>query len=160
MKINLCCSDNLIDGYVNVDRVPPADQIIDLDPKYPLVPRDGIERYWPWDDSTVSEIRAWDALEHLSDKIQTMNECWRVLQPGGILDLFVPTTDGRGAFQDPTHKTFWTPNDLFYFCEEYAEWQRFHEAYGIRARFRVISQFHELYPNHVWKLGAILECVK
>ena len=108
----------------------------------------------------MDQIKAWDIFEHLPSKLNTMNEAHRVLIPGGQLDLFIPTTDGRGAFQDPTHVSFWTPNDLYYFCEEYVEWQRFHTPYGITARFRVIEQAHREYPNRVWKLRAILEAVK
>ena len=151
MKLNLCCSDQHLPGYVNVDIVQPADELVDLaDERQP----------WPWADSSVSEIRFHDGPEHLPNKIRTMNECWRVLEPDGKLDLFVPTTDGRGAFQDPQHVAFFTPNDLFYYCEEYAEWQRFHEAYGIQARFRVEYQDHEEYANKVWKLRALLKAVK
>jgi predicted SAM-dependent methyltransferase len=135
-------------GWTNVDIVQPADQIVDLD------------RPWPWLDDTVSELKAWDIFEHIKSKLHTMNEAYRVLKHGGRLDLVVPTTDGRGAFQDPTHQSWWTPNDLFYFCDRYVEWQRFHEAYGITARFREISAEHREYPNRVWKLRAILEAVK
>ena len=151
MKLNLCCSDAHADGFVNVDRVPPADQIVDL------------EQGWLWPDSSVSEVRAWDAFEHLRHKIHTMNECYRVLVPGGTLDLIVPTTDGRGAFQDPTHVSFWTPNDLWYFCEDHPCWQRFHASYGITARFRLVVKTHAMEcpeSNRIWKLHAILEAVK
>lgn len=149
MHINLGCSNDLLYDYLNVDIVPPADRIVDLS-RYP----------WPFVDSCAEEIRAHDILEHLPSKILSMNEIHRVLRASGRLDLFVPTTDGRGAFQDPQHVTFWTPNDLFYFCEEYAEWQRFHVAYGITAHFRVVYEEHEEYPNKVWKLRAVLEAVK
>jgi SAM-dependent methyltransferase len=135
-------------GWLNVDRVAPADVVADL------------ATAWPWHDSTVAELKAWDIFEHLPNKLWTMNEAHRVLKPGGKLDLFVPTTDGRGAFQDPTHVSFWTPNDLFYYCENFAEWQRFHVAYGISARFRVLDQSHMEFPGRVWKLRAILEAVK
>jgi predicted SAM-dependent methyltransferase len=135
-------------GWRNVDLCPPCDEIVDL------------SKPWPWPDSSVEQIKAWDVLEHIQSKLHTMNEAHRVLVPGGRLDLFIPTTDGRGAFQDPTHVSFWTPNDLFYFCQEYVEWQRFHVAYGITARFRVIEQSHAEYPNRVWKLRAILEAIK
>jgi predicted SAM-dependent methyltransferase len=148
LRLNLGCSDAHVKGWENVDRCFPADVIADL--AHP----------WPWFDSSVNEIKAWDIFEHLPDKRHTMNECHRVLAPGGTVDIFVPTTDGRGAFQDPTHVSFWTPNDLFYFCEEYVEWQRFHVAYSITARFRVKSQEHKEYPGRVWKLRAILETVK
>jgi SAM-dependent methyltransferase len=107
-------------------------------------------------------MKAWDVVEHLPSKLHTMNEVHRVLVPGGRVDLFVPTTEGRGAFQDPTHISFWTPNDLFYWCDQYAEWERFHRLQPdiFRAHFRAISVEHREYPNKVWKLRAILEAVK
>ncbi len=39
-----------------------------------------------------------------------MNEIWRICKPGATLDILVPSTDGRGAFQDPTHVSFWNIN--------------------------------------------------
>jgi predicted SAM-dependent methyltransferase len=148
IKLNLGCSDRPMPGYVNVDRVMPCDQIADLSCR------------WPWEDSSVSQIFAWDIFEHLPSKLHTMNEAHRVLMPGGVLDLLVPTTDGRGAFQDPTHCSFWTPNDLFYFCDHYAEWQRFRISYGITARFKERGAEHSEFQSKVWKLHAILEAVK
>jgi len=149
LKLNLGCSDRLMKGYVNVDLCEPADAIADL------------SAFWPWLDSSVEEVQAWDIFEHLPDKIHTMNECHRVLMAGGKLDLWVPTTDGRGAFQDPTHKSYWTPNDLFYFCEHFEEWNRFHNPYGITARFRLVKNpEHREFHNKVWKLRALLEAVK
>jgi len=148
LRLNLGCSDAHVKSWLNVDVCAPADQVVDL------------SEPWPWADSSVEAIKAWDIFEHLPSKLLSMNEAHRVLRPGGQLDLYVPTTDGRGAFQDPTHVSFWTPNDLFYWCENYPEWQRFHVAYGITARFRVINQHHAEYPGRVWKLRAILEAVK
>ena len=148
LKLNLGCADRPMRGYVNVDLVPPCDQVADL------------EKLWPWQDSSIAEIQAWDIFEHLPSKLHTMNEAHRVLAPGGKLDFLVPTTDGRGAFQDPTHKSWWTPNDLFYWCESFAEWRRFHVSYGITAHFRLMYSEHRLYQNEVYKLHAILEAVK
>ncbi len=148
VKLNLGCSDRHLPEFLNVDRVPPCDLVADLSLR------------WPWEDSSVDYVQAYDIFEHLPSKIQTMNECYRVLRPGGNLDLFVPTTDGRGAFQDPTHVSFWTPNDLFYWCDQYAEWIRFHEAYGITARFRIVHTSHREYENRVWKLRALLQVMK
>jgi predicted SAM-dependent methyltransferase len=148
LRLNLGCSDRHVAGFLNVDLKPPCDQIVDL------------TKVWPWVDSSVDAVQAFDIFEHLPDKIHTMNECWRVLKPGANLDLFVPTTDGRGAFQDPTHRSFWTPNDLFYFCEEWQEWARFRESYGITAHFRLIRESHKEYQSKVWKLRAVLQAVK
>ena len=151
MKLNLCCSDAHLIGYVNVDRVQPADMIVDLD------------HGWLWEDSSVSEIRAWDAFEHLRYKIHSMNEAWRVLKPGGKLDLIVPTTDGRGAFQDPQHVSYWNPNSLWYYLDGHPCWKRFRVAYNIQARFRLEWARHFLdgpESDKIWKLHAFLEAVK
>jgi O-antigen biosynthesis protein len=58
---------------------------------------------WPWEDGSVAAFRASDFLEHLPNKAHTMSEIWRCLKPGGWLLSCTPSTDGRGAFQDPTH---------------------------------------------------------
>lgn len=152
MKLNLCCSDShLPPPFVNVDRVQPADVIVDLN----LAP-------WSWADNSVEEIIAHDALEHLFNPIISLNECWRILKPGGKLDLIVPTAEGRGAFQDPTHLVYppFTLNSLFYYEHGNPHRERFGRAYGIRARFRIISQCADQLPDSVVKLCAILEAVK
>ena len=148
LKLNLGCCDSHLKGFLNVDICEPADVIADLTQR------------WPWDDSTVDQIAAWDVFEHLPNKIHTMNETHRVLKPGGRLDLFVPTTDGRGAFQDPQHVSFWTPNDLFYYVEGCEQFERLHKHYGITARFRIVQHSHTEAPGRVWHLRAILEAVK
>jgi|SRR5271157_681552 len=151
MKLNLCCSDAHLAGFVNVDRVPPADVIADLN----VVP-------WQWQDNSVEEIVAHDALEHLFNPINSLNECWRILRPGGKLDLIVPTAEGRGAFQDPTHLVYppFTLNSLFYYEHNNPHRERFGKAYGIHARFHIVSQRADQIQDSVVKLCAILEAVK
>lgn len=77
-----------------------------------------LNQKWPFEDNSVSVIRANDVFEHLKDPIFTMKECWRVLKPGGFLIGQVPSTDGRGAFQDPTHCSFWNENSFFYYTNK------------------------------------------
>lgn len=74
---------------------------------------------WPIQDSSVGVVRAIDVLEHLSDPIHAMKEIYRVLVPGGYAMIRVPSTDGRGAFQDPTHKSFWNQNSFFYYTKSF-----------------------------------------
>lgn len=173
LKLNLGCSDDYKVGYVNVDRVPPADQIADL------------RMRWPWEDSSVDEIYAHDVFEHLypvhvlaqkaelAAKVWAMNEAWRVLKPGGLLDLAVPCValaDGRinpGAFADPTHVSFWTMDDCFYFCEEWntprGERGRLGTAYGIQALFKRLKWDLVEYGERGGrrsKILALLEAVK
>ena len=108
MRLNLGCSDRLLQGYLNVDLVRP------LPITAPFEEAD-LAQLWPWKDNSVEEIIADDIIEHLPNKIQTMNEIHRVLVPGGKVRIFVPTTDGRGAWQDPTHVSYWNRNSFFYY---------------------------------------------
>lgn len=77
-----------------------------------------LEDRWPFEDNSVGVIRASHVFEHLKDPIHTMNEAFRVLAPGGWLFIEVPSTDGRGAFQDPTHVSFWNENSIWYYTKK------------------------------------------
>lgn len=160
LKLNLGCSDDHRPGYLNVDQAQPADFLCDLGAA------------WPWPDSSVDEIYAHDVFEHLP-KIHTMNEAWRVLRPGGILDLVVPCVMlasgcvNPGAFADPTHVSFWTADDRYYFCERWnnpeGERGRLGPSYGIRALFRDLRwelAEYGLPAERRSKIVAWLEAVK
>lgn len=69
-------------------------------------------------DDAVGLIRAVDFLEHIPDKIGLMNELFRVLAPEGILATLTPSTDGKGAFCDPTHVSFWNDLSFRYYCDD------------------------------------------
>jgi SAM-dependent methyltransferase len=154
LRLNLGSADDLRREYVNVDVFPqlrkPGCEFQQADLSQP----------WPWPANSVDEIFARDIVEHLPDKRHTMNEAWRVLRNGGRFEIIVPTTDGRGAFQDPTHVSFWTPNDLTYYTVDGFERQRLGAAYGIAAKFRVVNQKHEELAGKVWKMTVTLEAVK
>jgi SAM-dependent methyltransferase len=47
-----------------------------------------------------------------------MSEIHRVLAPGGWAFIEVPSTDGRGAWQDPTHVSFWNENSFWYYSKK------------------------------------------
>ncbi len=92
-------------GYLTVDK-QDADVICDLN--------DGI----PLPDNSVGVINASHVLEHLKDPIKSMSEIYRVLCDGGWAFIEVPSTDGRGAFQDPTHVSFWNENSFWYYTRK------------------------------------------
>lgn len=91
---------------------------------------------WPFEDSSVGVFRAHDVIEHLKDPIHTMNEAWRSLAHGGLLLIEVPSTDGRGAFQDPTHVSFWNANSFWYYTRKTQA--RYIEHAGLKARFQAV----------------------
>lgn len=108
-----------------------------------------LRRGLPFSDSSVGSIRAYDFLEHVPGccepscdhgadgargkcVIGLMNEIHRVLAPGGWLVARVPSTDGRGAFQDPSNRSFWNLNSFWY----YTRGQQARSVPGIRCRFQ------------------------
>jgi SAM-dependent methyltransferase len=71
----------------------------------------------PVDDDSVGVIRAVDFLEHVADKVALINELYRALAPGGLLLSQTPSSDGRGAYQDPTHVAFYNENSFWYYTD-------------------------------------------
>ena len=47
-----------------------------------------------------------------------MSEIHRVLADGAWAFIEVPSTDGRGAFQDPTHVSYWNENSFWYYTKK------------------------------------------
>lgn len=58
----------------------------------------------PFDDETVHGIHAYHFLEHLSNPIGMLQECQRVLRPGGVMNICVPYYNSQLMAQDLTHK--------------------------------------------------------
>jgi glycosyltransferase involved in cell wall biosynthesis len=73
----------------------------------------------PLPDNSVGVLNASHVIEHLKDPIKTMREIHRVLAHGGWAFIEVPSTDGRGAFQDPTHVSYWNENSFLYYTDAY-----------------------------------------
>ena len=94
------------EGWTSVDLNEPAEI------------RANLNERWPFDDGSVAAFRAHDIIEHLTNKCHTMAELHRCLKPGGWALIRVPSTDGRGAFQDPTHVTYWNENNFWYWTRE------------------------------------------
>jgi predicted SAM-dependent methyltransferase len=133
---------NCAEGYLSVD-LRNADVTCDI--------RQGL----PFKDNSVGCIRASDFLEHIPScydstcthgqgegellcTVGLMNEIYRVLAPNGWFLSATPSTDGRGAFQDPTHVSFWNPNSFWYYSKRNVS----KYVAGIQCRFQA---------NRVWQ---------
>ena len=77
-----------------------------------------IHKPWPLKDNSVGVIKAAHILQLVEDKEFIMAELWRVLDDKGWAFVEVPSTDGRGAFQDPRHKSFWNENSFWYWTKK------------------------------------------
>jgi SAM-dependent methyltransferase len=150
IQIDLGCGPRKPEGFVGVDSYPwsEVDVIADLNETF------------PFPDNSVDRVRAYDVIEHLPDRVHTMNEIWRVCKPNAIVDISVPSTDGRGAFQDPTHVSFWNINSFQYYCIEFPAYITLCRSYGFQGAFRIISLEHEESPDGVIHVVARLQAIK
>ena len=149
--IDLGCGTHKAEGFIGVD----------------LVAADGVDvianlnGHFPFPDNSVDFIKAHDIIEHLPDRIHTMNEIWRILKPDGIVDISVPSTDGRGAFQDPTHVSFWNINSFMYYCQEFPPYLAGCQShYGFKGEFSIVNIEEIHSPNQVIHVHAVLKAIK
>jgi len=146
--IDLGASHGKPNGYIGLDIGENADINCDLEKGIPLP------------DNSCGIVRAYDILEHLKP-ISIMNEIYRVLAPGGWLFALIPSSDGRGAFQDPTHISFWNKNSFWYYTNP--NFQKYVPA--IKTKFQVSrvinyfpTKFHQ--QNNISYVEAQLIAVK
>jgi len=113
MRLNLGCGDNIVYGYVNHDATRHRPEID--------VAHDLRDLPWPWADDSAEEILLLDVLEHLPDVVPIIDECWRVLKPGGALHISVPYYEAEHAWLDPTHRRAFHL-DSFDFFDPHTRW--------------------------------------
>jgi SAM-dependent methyltransferase len=95
---------------------------VNLDPSHGTGPWQRLAQDvpWPTHDGSVEAIRASHVMEHIpagQDRINVMNEAYRVLRKGGTFTIIVPLfVPGRWeALADPTHVSFWVEESFCYF---------------------------------------------
>jgi len=137
MKIDLCGGFSKPIGYESID-LEGADITADLNER------------WPFEDGSVGVFRAHDALEHLKNPIHAMKEAYRCLAPNGWFLTLTPSTDGRGAFQDPTHVSFYNSNSFWYYTR--AEQAKY---IGTPVKFQ-LNRIKNFYPSDWHKFHQIL----
>ncbi len=150
LRLDLGCGPRKTEGFIGVDihDWQGVDVVADL------------TRRFPFPDNSVDEIKAYDVIEHLPDRLHTMNEMWRICKPEAIVDILVPSTDGRGAFQDPTHVSFWNINSFKYYSIEFPEYLDLCKSYGFHGAYKLISLSQEETGDGVFHVRAILQVIK
>lgn len=126
MKLDLGCGRNKQPGFFGVDilEFPEVDLALDLTETW-LVDGspNGHYKPWPWDNGSIEEIQSSHFVEHLvpRSRIHFVNECYRILQPGGKLTLITPHWNSGRAYGDLTHE--WPPVSSFWYYYLNREWR-------------------------------------
>lgn len=142
-------------GYIPIDRALPGDHPYSGD-VFAVV--------GSMPDDSVGCFRAHDFLEHvpIARVAPLMNLLYSKLVPGGYLLTHTPAVCddegrcGRGAYQDPTHVSFWSSNNFWYYTDR--EYRKFLNGEAT-CRFQTVrvanhypSKFHRdhLIPYVLW----------
>ena len=146
LLIDLGGGINPMEGFTSMD-LRNADIICDLNED------------WKLEDNSVGYLHASHVLEHLRDPLHSMSELYRVLCDGGYAYIEVPSTDGRGAFQDPTHVSYWNKNSFMYYTRE--EQNRFIRHYsGKNLKFKLIYLDEVDWGDKIIVVRAWLQAIK
>lgn len=134
MKINLGAGREPSPGWVRVDilDLPDIDVVHDLS----VFP-------WPFKDNEAEEIKAIDLFEHIepSKTILFVEECWRILKPGGKLFIQTPHWQSPNCWIDPTHYRGFSAQSLDYF-DPSTDFGRNYPYYS-RCKFKVTANVTE-----------------
>lgn len=110
--LNLGCGNDYLThedyNVINVDLndAVKCDQVVDLE-----------NDTFPWDDNSVDGIVAKHVVEHIWKRDRFMNECWRVLKPGGNMYIETPKAGTHSYWKDPTHVSGWIKETFRYYCD-------------------------------------------
>jgi hypothetical protein len=142
IRLELGCGNHPTPGWIHHDRwkhSPHVDVAFDLR-----------QMPWPLLDGELSHLLAIDVFEHLKCDVQTwLDECWRVLSPGGTLDMRLPAWDNPYSWRDPTHYRVFHPESFLYWCPDAkgTVWQDFGRYYfgeGYNKWWRQVSVAREV----------------
>jgi hypothetical protein len=140
-RINLGAGKDSTPGWVNVDMIdlPNIDVVHNL-MNFP----------YPFEDNSADEIKAVDVLEHLPPYIgevhgviKFIEECHRILKPGGTLFLQTPGWRAEFLWIDPTHVRGFDVQSMDFFDPD----THFGKTTGFYSQCKFYVRSREL-PNH------------
>lgn len=111
-------------GRLKIDRHGDADVLIDLNTLTLynfggfLTYKDGVNiGKLPFPDNSIESIISHHCLEHIGNGfLRLMDECYRILKPGGIFRIIVPLFPSLSAVSDPDHVRYFCVNTFESFC--------------------------------------------
>lgn len=108
---------------------------------------------YPFKSNSADAIFASHFVEHLDGKerMEFMNECYRILKTGCQMKLIHPYNWSNRAFQDPTHKSFINADSYYYFQKEWREANKL-SHYPIHCDFEVFISY--TWMDETWALKS------
>lgn len=126
MKINIGCGRDYREGWVNTDisLATKADFYFDIGKETLLMEGDQAELVYI--SGVLEQIGPNDELRH------ALNECHRLLKPGGMIQIVVPNAKYAIAHRDPMDIRKFTPDTFRYFIQGTQEYRDYGSVYGFQ----------------------------
>lgn len=97
----------------------------------------------PFPTGSIESIISHHALEHIGEGfLRLMDECYRVLKPGGVMRIIVPLFPSLTAVEDPDHKRYFMEGTFETFCGA-EDGQHWHESFSqpyTACRFEMVDK--------------------
>lgn len=117
--LQLGCGIRPMPDAVNHDRIKHSDWV-DVAHDLDVLP-------WPFETESFDKIIALDVMEHLHLEVKEwLDECHRILKPGGSLVLRLPAFDNPVSWRDPTHRRVFHPETFDFWDKS----RQLHKDYG------------------------------
>ncbi len=136
MRIELGCGRHKKEGFdVYIDRVDFGfNEVCDFE-----------KNKLPFEDNSINFIWCNHVLEHMRDAQNILNECWRVLKPGGIFEVKVPYGLWPGASKPVHHQCItecwfdWLTRVDLWEWYQYRPWniEKMNISYGDRGPYEI-----------------------
>lgn len=159
--VDLGCG-TLKKGRIGIDRFPApgVNIVMNLDLRPDLHPTQNVvlpritggeaeceitmEPRLPFPDSSIESIISHHFFEHVGDGFVTLiDECYRVLKPGGILRAITPLFPSRTAVEDPDHRRYFMAGTWESFCGQPGPGGSWYERFSVpytKSRFLLLSK--------------------
>lgn len=98
----------------------------------------------PFADASVDRIFTVHVLEHLIDYLPLVDECHRVLRPGGILHILAPWWRHVNAVADPTHMRLFDVQTVKGICQRRGSRLRWYPLHAARDEATVFADLTPL----------------
>ena len=137
-KINLGCGTDIRPGYVNVDKYRFGDNIVhDID-------RNGLRIF---KDEQADYIIMSHIIEHIRNYKELVDECNRVLNDKGVLEMYYPHYSSNQAYTDPTHINHFSVFTFEYYTNKFSQWKY------AKKHFNRISKYIVFKKNpYIWNI--------
>jgi SAM-dependent methyltransferase len=116
---------------------------------------------WPFEDASFDKIIALDVMEHLHPEVQEwLDECWRILRPGGQLVLRLPGYANPVSWRDPTHNRVYHHESFHYWDRRTQLWNDYGSFYfgpGYDKWWTVLRVVNVNPPTPSGDLGVVLQ---